>query len=160
MKKTTTNRPIACLLLTRKLCDRMDLLSESLWHGPPLTGHRQLKYDKHGKKCGEFFGKKMKSWRVKLTYGPETLMEVPIKGEIFQRYALSPVLFVIALIPPTHILWTANLGYEFQFEETINHLLFMDDLKLYSKSGRVLDSLIQTARTFSEDIGMQFGIDK
>ena len=36
----------------------------------------------------------------------------------------------------------------------------MDDLKLYSKSGRVLDSLIQTARTFSEDIGMQFGIDK
>ena len=36
----------------------------------------------------------------------------------------------------------------------------MGDLKLYSKSGRALDSLIQTVRTFSEDIGMQFGIDK
>ena len=35
----------------------------------------------------------------------------------------------------------------------------MDDLKLYFKCGRVLDSLIQTVRIFSEDIGMQFGID-
>ena len=38
--------------------------------------------------------------------------------------------------------------------------MFMDDLKLYSKSEKTLDSLIQTVRIFSEDIGMQFGIDK
>ena len=36
----------------------------------------------------------------------------------------------------------------------------MNDLKLYSKSAKALDSLIQTIRIFSEDIGMQFGIDK
>ena len=36
----------------------------------------------------------------------------------------------------------------------------MEDLKLYSKSEKALDSLIQTVRMFSEDIGMQFGIDK
>ena len=36
----------------------------------------------------------------------------------------------------------------------------MDDLELYSKSEKALDSLIQTVRIFSEDIGMQFGIDK
>ena len=36
----------------------------------------------------------------------------------------------------------------------------MNDLKLYSKSEEALDSLIQTIRIFSEDIGMQFGIDK
>ena len=35
----------------------------------------------------------------------------------------------------------------------------MDDLKLYSKTEKVLDSLIQTVRIFSEDTGMQFGID-
>ena len=35
----------------------------------------------------------------------------------------------------------------------------MDDLKFYSKSERVLDSLIQTVGIFSEDIGLQFGID-
>ena len=36
----------------------------------------------------------------------------------------------------------------------------MDDLKFYSTSERTLDSLIQTVRIFSEDIGMQFWIDK
>ena len=36
----------------------------------------------------------------------------------------------------------------------------MDDLKLYSKSKRTLDSLIQSVQIFSKDIGMQLGIDK
>ena len=78
-----------------------------------------------------FFGEMMKSWRVELTYGSET------PGEV-----LSPLLFVIALIPLTYILRTANPGYEFRTGENINHLLFMDILKLYSKSEKALDSLI------------------
>ena len=36
----------------------------------------------------------------------------------------------------------------------------MDDLKLYSKTEKALDSLIQTKIIFSEDFGMQFGTDK
>ena len=36
----------------------------------------------------------------------------------------------------------------------------MDDLKLFAKSKNQLDSLVQTVHTFSEDIGMQFGIKK
>ena len=36
----------------------------------------------------------------------------------------------------------------------------MDDLKLYSQSEKGLDSLAQTVRVFSEDIGMEFGIEK
>ena len=36
----------------------------------------------------------------------------------------------------------------------------MDDLKLYSGSEKGLDSLVQTVRVFSEDIGMEFGIEK
>ena len=36
----------------------------------------------------------------------------------------------------------------------------MDDLKLYSQSQKRLDSLVQTVRVFSEDIGMEFGIEK
>ena len=34
----------------------MALLSESLWHGPPLPGDRELKCDEHSKKCDEFLG--------------------------------------------------------------------------------------------------------
>ena len=36
----------------------------------------------------------------------------------------------------------------------------MDDLKLYSRSEKGLDSLVQTIRVFSEDIGMECGIEK
>ena len=36
----------------------------------------------------------------------------------------------------------------------------MDDLKLYSRSETGMDSLVQAVRVFSEDTGMQFGIEK
>ena len=42
----------------------------------------------------------------------------------------------------------------------INHLLFMDDLKLNSRNEKELDSLFQTIHIFSKDIGMEFGIEK
>ena len=42
----------------------------------------------------------------------------------------------------------------------ISRLLFMEDLKLYSRSEKRLDSLVQTVCVFSEDIGMKFGTEK
>ena len=42
----------------------------------------------------------------------------------------------------------------------VNHLLYMDDLKLYAKDKKELDTLIQTVRVFSKDIGMDYGIEK
>ena len=107
-----------------------------------------------------FLGKTMKYWRVELTCGSETLGEVPKKRKVFQGDKLLPLLFVITLIPLTHIMRTANPGYEFRTGETINHVLFLDDIKLYSKSKKALDSLIQTVRIISKDFGVQFGIDK
>ena len=74
---------------------------------------------------------------------------------------MSPLVFVLALIPLSLILRKAKAAYEFsESKEKINHLLFMHDLKLYSRSEKGLDSLVQTVRVFSEDIGMEFGIEK
>ena len=42
----------------------------------------------------------------------------------------------------------------------INHFLFMDDLKLYRNSEKETERLTNTARIFSEDIAMEFGISK
>ena len=36
----------------------------------------------------------------------------------------------------------------------------MDDLKLFGKSDGQIDSLVQTLFTFSEDIGLEFGLNK
>ena len=56
--------------------------------------------------------------------------------------ALSPLLFVIAIIPLTRVLRK------------------VDDLKVDAKNEKDLESLIQTVRIFSEEIGMEFGLDK
>ena len=70
-------------------------------------------------------------------------------------------MFALALIPLSLILRNAKAAYEFsESKEKINHLLIMDDLKLYSRSVKGLDSLVQKVRAFSEDIGMKFGIEK
>ena len=42
----------------------------------------------------------------------------------------------------------------------MSHLLFMDDLKLYASSDQLLNRLIQTVHKFSNDIHMEFGLDK
>ena len=36
----------------------------------------------------------------------------------------------------------------------------MDDIKLFAKNEKELESLIHTVRIYSQDIGMEFGIEK
>ena len=59
------------------------------------------------------------------------------------------------------ILRKVKFHYEFGDKKTrLNHLLFMDDLKLFAKSNDQIDSMVNTVYTFSEDIRMEFGIKK
>ena len=103
----------------------------------------------------------MEKWKVMLCSGNSEFGEVEIKRGIFQGDSLSPLVFVLALIPLSLILRKAKAAYEFsESKEKINNLLFMDNLKLYSRTEKALDSLVQTVRVFSEDIGVKFGIEK
>ena len=98
----------------------------------------------------------MEKWKVMLCSGNSELGEVEIKRVIFQGDSLSPLVFVLALIPLSLILRKVKAAYEFsESKEKINH-----HLKLYSRSEKGLDSLVQTVRVFSEDIEMVFGIEK
>ena len=52
-------------------------------------------------------------------------------------------------------------GYDLGGESgVINHLLFMDDLELYGKNERQIDTLVQTVVMVSGDMCMEFGISK
>ena len=96
-----------------------------------------------------------------LCSGNSELGEVEVKRGIFQGDWLSPLVFVLALIPLSLILRKAKTAYEFsESKKKINHLLFIDDLKFYSRSEKGLDPLVQTVCVFSEDIGMECGIEK
>ena len=90
----------------------------------------------------------------------ESLGEVDIRRGIFQGDSFSPLLFVVVLIALSIILNKTDLEYETSRNQKLNHLLFMDDLKLYAKSERELNFLFQIVRTFSDDVGMIFGLDK
>ena len=103
----------------------------------------------------------MKQWKTVLTADGVKLGDVEIKRGIFQGDSLSPLLFVVIMIPLSIVLRKMKAGYHMNKNtNAVNHLLFMDDLKLYGSNKNQLDSLIQTVRIFSEDIRMQFGLDK
>ena len=57
-----------------------------------------------------FVEKNMKNWRIKLTAGGKSLAETKIQRGIFQGDALSPLLFIIAMMPLNHILRKCTAG--------------------------------------------------
>ena len=69
---------------------------------------------------------------------------MPIGRGIFPGDWFSPLLFVIALLPLTHILRETGMGYQLEKNGAkVNHLFFMDDLKLYGKNDKEIDSLLR-----------------
>lgn len=123
--------------------------------------HECLKIYGVSRNIRDFLQAIMKKWNTELTVNGEILGQVKIKRGIFQGDSLSPLLFVMALIPLSTVLRKTGMGYQTSKSATkISHLLYMDDLKLYAKSDNELESLLNTVRIFSKDICMEFGLDK
>ena len=77
----------------------------------------------------------MKTWRVKLTAGEKSIAETKIQRGIFQGDALSPLLFIIAMMPLNHILRKCTAGYKItKSQEKINHQMYTDDIKLFAEN--------------------------
>ena len=65
------------------------------------------------------------------------------------------------MVPLSLILRKVSASYEWGKKEyKMNNLLFMDDLKLFSKSEEQMDTLVRTVYLLSNDIGMEFGMKK
>ena len=85
--------------------------------------------------------KTMKTWRVELTAGGKSLAETKIQRGIFQGDALSPILFIIAMMPLNHILRKCTAGYKLsRSQEKVNHLIYIDDIKLFAKNENELET--------------------
>ena len=109
----------------------------------------------------QFLANNMNNWKLTLTANRTNLGEVKVTRGIFQGDSLSPLLFVICMIPLSLVLRKTKAYYEWGNKQyRINHLLFMDDLKLFGKTKDQIDSLVQIVQIFSEDIGMEFGLKK
>ena len=65
------------------------------------------------------------------------------------------------MMPLNHILRKCAAGYKLgRSQEKINHLIYRDDIKLFAKNEKELQTFIHAVRIYRQDIGMEFGIEK
>ena len=65
------------------------------------------------------------------------------------------------MMSSNHTLRKYTEDYKFtKLQEKINLPMYMDDFKMFAKNGKELNTLIQTIRTYSQDIEMEFGKEK
>ena len=108
-----------------------------------------------------FVNTPMKQWNTELTASNKRFGNVKIKCGIFQGDSLSPLLFLLVMIPLTLVLRQTKASYKLKKRgKKINHLLIMDDLKLFAKNEDKTDNLVNTVRIFLEDIKKKFGLPK
>ena len=102
-----------------------------------------------------FIKGEMGKWCTELTSAGKVLGKVPIQRGIFQGDALSPLLFIMTMIPISRTLRRMKKGYEMdKGKDMITHLLYMDDLKLYAKTEDGMKSMTNTVKMISEDIAI------
>lgn len=122
---------------------------------------KSLELMKVNREVIRFLSMSMEKWNTQLMINGEEIGQCKIRRGIFQGDSLSPLLFVISMIPLTQILHKTGAGYQLGKEgEKINHLLYMDDLKLYGKSKAEIRQLVTAVSEFSKDICMEFGLAK
>ena len=103
----------------------------------------------------------MKTWRVELTAGGRSLARAKIPIDIVQGDALSPLLFIIAMMPFNHILRKCTAGYKFsRSQENNSYLMYMADVKQFAKDEKELETLMHAVRLYSQDLRMEFDIGK
>ena len=77
----------------------------------------------------------MKQWNKELTASNQSFGSMKIRRGTFQGDSLSPLVFVLLMIPLKLVLRQAKTSYELKIGgKKINHLLFMGDLKLFAKN--------------------------
>lgn len=92
-----------------------------------------------------------------------TTRQIQITKGIYQGDSLSPLWFCLALNPLSNLLHKCRTGYNLNNNSKstiVSHLIYMDDIKLYSKTEKDMKKLIDVTAEFSKDINMQFGLDK
>ena len=69
-----------------------------------------------------------------LTANSTFVGNVSVNCGIFQGDSLSPLLFCLALNALSEILQSTSYGYKLRSGTLVQHLLYMDDLKLYGRN--------------------------
>lgn len=102
----------------------------------------------------------MTQWQTTLQLHSKQLGTININRGIFQGDSLSPLWFCLALAPLTTMLNKGNCGPEITANQKLTHLIYMDDIKIYGQTRDEIKQLLKRVQIFSDDIKMQFGLEK
>jgi len=110
----------------------------------------------------DLFEASFKQSYVNLMLGKVSLGRIKINRGLFQGDSVSPIHFIISLIPLSILLNKHDIGYSLERGggPKVSHRLYMDDLKLYAESEDEMQTLVNTTAEFSSDIQMEFGLEK
>ena len=98
-----------------------------------------------------FIKKTVKTWRMELTAGGKILAEAKIQRGIFQGNALSPLLFIIAMISFNNILRKCTVRYKHSKSQEM--IMYIDDIELFVKNEKEHETLKHIVRIYSQHIG-------
>lgn len=110
----------------------------------------------------------MQTWRTTIQLNTNKIKieinNIQIKRGIFQGDSLSALWFCLSLNPLSNILNNTTYGFKIKCrnnsEFKINHLLYMDDIKIYAPNQTQMQSLLNLTAQFTQDTCMKFGMDK
>ena len=91
--------------------------------------------------------------------GDITTDEIKYRRGILQGNPLSVILFILSANPSSFLLNKVK-GFTITPGKLLNHLFFVDDLKMYALSYEHAKLLLDIITTFSNDVGMTFGESK
>ena len=111
-----------------------------------------------------FIEHSMNHWRINMTLvDKEGVLEtgpIRFKRGIFQGDSLSPLFFTMLLNTLSIELNKTKYEYQLNKQTKINHLFYVDDLKLYGTNDNQLPCVINTIKHISDNTKMEFGLDK
>ena len=106
-----------------------------------------------------FLQKSMVNWKTELTSCGETLGCLILSGVSFKETACPLLIFTVCMVRLTKILQDGKAEYTLG-DVKINHLFFIDDLKVYGQDKAEIESLVWTVQLISQDTGMELGVTK
>ena len=112
---------------TKKPSYRVDWQQEVIWYNPAELYNRLSQNVQDIQRSHKVYQKYPGKLEIELRAREKSLAVVKIQREIFQGDALSPLLFVLAIMPLSHIFRKCTGGYKLHKSQDKNHQLMNMD---------------------------------
>ena len=107
--------------------------------------------------CTNFVDYVVDSWSIQLSYNQKVIGKVDLERGILQGDSLSPLLFVLCMEPLSRLINATFPALPIEAGEEwfrTNHLLFIDDIKLFVREEETLKEMMSLTSGFLKKIGL------